>query len=125
MKFADYYNLPSNTAGLKPNALKVIESAASNNGGVVKLYFPVPMQYPTKEGMRWRTNWQLINYNIDTDQIEEMFAYVLVKTRKVMPPPREDDLGGLPYFTPEWMPKAIVKMLKKKVSYYKTGAKRE
>lgn len=120
MKFRDYYSIPQNLLTVPADALTTIEQSAVN--GTVKLYFPTAINYPAKSGSKWKTVLQLIDFNIDTDSIVRIYPYVLTRKGK-RPPPRECDLNGQRYFTPEWMPKALVQGLKKKAKYYREKQK--
>jgi len=108
----------------------MIKTDAEAHDNVVKLFIPVPIQYPVDEGgLRWKTVWQLLDYNIHTDHIAKLYPYVNAPKRKkkapaVMPEPREAELEGRKYFTSDFIPYPAIMMLKRKVRYFKTGAKR-
>ena len=84
MNFRDYYSIPQNLLTVPKGALATIEQSAVD--GVVKLYFPTAITYPTKTGMRWKTVWQLIDFNISTDSITHMYPYVMTKPTDKKPP---------------------------------------
>jgi hypothetical protein len=123
MNLRDFYQHPKNILQVPAGAWQRIEQEASLNGGVVKLFFSIPIQYPSKGEMRWKSVWQLIDYSIETDEIERMYPYTLTKQKGQMPEPKEEYLQGRKFFGPTWLPKAAMRMLKGKVRYYKTGAK--
>lgn len=125
MKLRELLQIPQNILQTPAGILDCIEVNAAARKGVVTFYIPVPIQYPTKAGMRWKTAWQLLDYNIDTDEIVKLYRYTMGKQPKTMPPPRPEDVGTRAYFTAAWLPKAAVGMLRKKVKYYKVGAKKE
>jgi len=119
MKFREYYEIPQNLKSLPAGTIDAIELEGEIRGGAVHFYLPIPQRFPTKKGLRWMSVWQLLEYNIYTDQLLKLYPYRMVTEKGVMPSPDTHER----YFTPEYLPVAVRKMLKDKVKYYKVRAK--
>lgn len=128
MKFRDYFAFPENLLMIPAGTLDRIEVAACHRGGVASFYISLPLQYynPKIKQHRYMTVWQLIDYNINTDSINRLHPYRKVITKGEIPEPDSSLLpNDLVYFTNADLPPSVRKMLRDKVKYYKTTARKK